>query len=328
MHDDVAAALDAAFTEREIEAVEPAGISWNERNRTVCVHFVDGEACYLKVSTAGDRTRIAREVAVVRYVGARASAPVAPVLACDPAADPPYLATAPLEGSSLAAAWDEAVRSADGRADADRTERRRLATALGRALASVHELRFEEHGRVVGGDADRLDLETAPWPDVFLDTIEDLRRFPDTDDFVDVFDDVTAAIQANRDRLDGPPAALLHGDVAKPNCVLADGEVGFVDWEMSHVGDPVRDLCRAAFHSGGFGPGEDDEWAVDAIHAGYREHVGSLPDGFEDRRPFYEALYPLLFVTHFEKMVEHLGGARRDLAAWVRAETERRLLEL
>lgn len=323
MDDRVAAALAAAFPGRSIDAVETAGISWNEFHRTVRVDFGDDEGCYLKVSAAGDGTRIAREAAVLRHVGGRPPVPVATVLASDPDADPPYLATAPLAGRTLALAWDEAARDGEGRA-----ERERLATALGSGLARLHERQFDRHGHVVGGGAEGLDLDAAPWTDVLVDTVADLRRFPDTDDFVDVFEDAIAAIEANRDLLASAPAALLHGDVAMPNCVLTDDGVGFVDWETSHVGDPVRDVCRAAFHGRGTGPGEDAEWVVDAIHAGYRERAGSLPDGFEDRKPVYDAVHLLLFVTHFEKMAEHHGEPPDDLAAWVREEAERRLAVL
>lgn len=327
MHDDVAAALDAAFPGRAVDAVETAGVSWNEFNRTVRVEFEDGESCYLKV--ADDRTRVVREAAVIRYVGANSPVPVARVLASDIGRDPPYLATAPVGGRSLALAWDEAEEDEAGDEEAGRRERERLARAQGRGLARLHELRFEEHGHVVGGDPGDLDLDVAPWTDVLVETLEELQRFPDTDDFAALFEDVIGAIESNRDRLDRAPAALLHGDVAKPNCVYTDdGSVGFVDWETAHVGDPVRDLCRAEFHGGGVWPGQDSTWVVDAVQRGYRDHAGSLPSGFEDRRPVYDAVHMLLFVTHFEKMVEHADRSYEALAAWVREEAEQRLTAL
>jgi len=92
-------------------------------------------------------------------------------------------------------------------------------------------------------------------------TIERTREIGTSERLADHYDAVFDCVEANRDRLGGAPAALLHGDVAKPNLfVTDDGGVGVdaesrtdtgpdgitpIDWELAHVGDPARDLVRA-----------------------------------------------------------------------------------
>jgi aminoglycoside phosphotransferase (APT) family kinase protein len=101
---------------------------------------------------------------------------------------------------------------------------------------------------------------------------------------------VIDCVRANRDLLDGAPAALLHGDVTKPN-LLVDGDgVAAIDWELSHVGDPARDLVRAEDQLlNGFDSTGPERFAA-ALREGYRERAGGLPAGFERRRPVYEVV--------------------------------------
>lgn len=46
--------------------------------------------------------------------------------------------------------------------------------------------------------------------------------------------------------LAGRPACLLHGDVGFHNLLVDQGKVSaLLDWEFSHLGDPIEDLCYA-----------------------------------------------------------------------------------
>ncbi len=318
MDDRVASVLGETFPDREVEDLLPTGPSWNEANRTVGVEFVDGERSYLKLATDGDGSRVARERAVIDYASANADVPVPTVLASDAGGRVPYLATAPVPGRNLLGLWS----------DADEAERATLARRVGRALAGVHALRFANHGHVVGGGADGLELDAGSWTDVLVDTIARKRDLAPSERFGHHFDEVIAAVEANRALLDDAPAALLHGDPAQPNCFRGDDGVGFLDWEIAHVGDPARDVYRARDQQFDSLQSEGPERVVSAFHDGYRERAGGLPDGFAERRPIYEAVRLLGTSGFFERMAAFVDEPREELADWLGAEMERRLAEL
>ncbi len=313
MDERVAAALDDAFPGRGVASVEPTGPSWNEENRTVSVEFDDGGAVYLKTTT-GDGTRFARERAVVAHVAANSAAPVPRVLACDPHEDVPYLVTAPIEGEGLLGPWY----------DRDVEDRLPLVRAVGRTLARVHGLRFEGHGRIVGGSSERLEVDAKPWPDLLVEQLREARRIAPSKRFDHHYDAVIGAVEGNRESLSAAPAALCHGDPAIPNCFLAD-RVGLLDWERAHAGDPARDLYRARRQQLDSmredAPGE----LVAALYDGYREERGGLPEGFAERRPVYEAVWFLSYSGFFDNWVELLDESPDELAAWVERGMERRL---
>ncbi|PSQ25736.1 aminoglycoside phosphotransferase [Halobacteriales archaeon QS_9_68_17] len=318
MDDRIAAALAAAFPDREAAETTPAGPSWNPTNRTVRVDFTDGGAAYLKIAVDGDGTRIARERTVTDYVSANRDVPAPTVLSSDAGGDVPYLATAPLPGESVAERWSEWSVE----------ERAKAARRIGRALASVHAATFDAHGHVTGGGAGGLTLDTAPWTEVLVDRIEAMRALAPADRFDRHYDEVIAAVEANRDLLDDAPAALVHGDPAMPNCFRGEAGVGFVDWEAAHVGDPARELhCfRARAIDGSRDPG--DERVVTALREGYRDRAGSLPPGFAERRPVYRAVEFLGTSGFVEKTAEFVGEPVAAFAAWVDAEMDRRLADL
>jgi len=319
MNEDVETALAAAFPDREVVDVDDAGVSWNEGNRTVAVEFVDGGRAYLKVAVDGDGSRAARERAAMAYVNAHTDAPVPTVLARDRDREHPYIATADVSGRVAWRAWDGAGDD----------ERAALARALGRTLARVHVCRFDSHGHVVGGDADALELDRGSWTDVLLDTIEFTRVQAGDGRFAYFFDDVVDLVEANRDRLNDAPAALLHGDPAQPNAFVVEAggppTVGLLDWELAHVGDPVRELQRAKrqFVQSTFDPGTDRH--VDAFYDGYREQDSGLPAGFEDRYRLYDAVTYLGVSGFFEKWEGRVDESTEAIAADVREEMTRRL---
>jgi aminoglycoside phosphotransferase len=309
-----AAALSDAFPDREVDSVHAAGPSWNAANETARVEFVDGDAVYLKVACDDDGSRITRERAVVAYVGAFGTVPVPTVVASDPDAAVPYLATAPVTGEPLLSVLGEATVD----------EKVAMARAVGRALAGVHAHRFDRHGHVVGGGADGLDLEPGSWTDVLTDTIREMRSRAPSERFRGHFGAVIDAVEANRDLLDAAPATLLHGDPAVPNCFV-DGTVGLLDWEIAHVGDPVRDLHRTVDQQFATPREGAPEAYVTAFHEGYRERADGLPEGVETRRPIYEVVRLLGVSGHFENYVEHLDEPPEEFASWVEAEMRRRL---
>ena len=314
----IASVLENAFPDCEVDDFGSTGPSWNEMNRTVKIDFVDGQTIYLKMATDGDGSRIARERAVLAYVGANGAVPVPTVMASNTTEQVPYLATAPMAGQSLIELWSTG----------DVNERAALAREVGNALASVHTLRFENHGRVLGGDEGALELETGQWTDVLVEMISEMRTIAPSDRFDHHFDAVVAAVEANRTLLDDAPAALLHGDPAQPNCYRGPAGAGFLDWEIAHVGDPVRDIHRTQDQMFDSLRSEGPERIVSAFYDGYRERAGGLPSGFEDRRPIYEAVRFLGISGFYEKMAAFVDEPPEELADWIRTEMDRRLARI
>jgi aminoglycoside phosphotransferase (APT) family kinase protein len=315
MDGDVARTLDDAFPEREVERVEETGPSWNPSTTPRYVEFADGTAAYLKLGSDDERARVDRERAVLQYLDDREAVPTPGVVACDTEAPQPHLATAPLSGTHLVPAWYEY----------DDGEEERAARAFGTTLARVHADTFDRHGTVVGGGADGLALDEGPWTDVLIESLERTRALATADRFPDAFDDVIAAVEANRSLLDGAPAALLHGDPAKPNCVRTDDGMGLVDWENAHVGDPVREVYRARDQALDRLRTPAPDRIVDAFHDGYRSVAGGLPAGYERRRPVYEATRFLGVVGFFDAVLEYREESAAELAAWAEGELERLL---
>lgn len=317
MDEVVRRALAALFPGRETTAVEPASGSAHPDNRTVAVTFADGARAYLKAVVDGDGERVARAVAAARYARANCEVRVPEVLAAAPGGDPPAVATAPLAGTPAAEGW----------ADATSGERAAAMGDLGCALAGTHVARFDEHGRVVGGDGRELELDTGPWTDVLVERIERWKRnlFPDR--FAGAPERVVAALRDHRGRLDPAPAALLHEDPNRDNVLGHPDGPGLVDWERALVGDPALELCRAVELCVERPAVADRDRLRAALHEGYRDVAGSLPAGFRARRPLYRAVAFLVTPGTFHMWAPGAPEPNDELAEWVRAELDRRLPE-
>jgi len=323
MDESVATALAQAFPDRDVTAVASTGPSWNPANRSVRVEFADGAQRYLKVAVDGDGTRTARERATLAYADTHCDVRTPTVAASDPVAPAPYLATVPMAGKPLMEAWDATTEA----------ERRDLARRVGDALARIHAERFARHGRIAGFerpadidiDAAELAVDPGPWSEVLVDTIRETRENVPSDRLDHHFDDVIEAVRANARLLDDAPAALLHGDPAMPNCILGSDDVGFIDWELAHVGDPVRDVYRARDQQFAGLQDEGPDAVVSAFHDGYERRAGGLPDGYETRVPVYRAVRLLGASGFVERFAEYRGESTDELADWVDAEMNRRL---
>jgi aminoglycoside phosphotransferase (APT) family kinase protein len=315
MDSEVATALGEAFPDRTVAETDPPGPSWNEQNRTVQVTFDGGETIYLKLAIDGDPSGVVRESAVIPYVDAHCRVPVPAVLASDTEREVPYLATAPVPAADFLAQWDEASE----------VEREQFAREVGVSLARLHTQRFDAAGHIVGGGADGVELDCGPWTNILVDTIEELREITPDDRFDYHFDDVIAAVENNRELLDAAPPALLHGDTAVPNCFRTDGGIGFLDWEIAHVGDPVRDLQYTRDQHFDSLRSSGPEALVTAFYDGYREVAGELPDGFDERLPVYEAVNHLGTSGFVDRIAEFHDDPRAELADWIDAEMYRRL---
>lgn len=305
------AGIRAAFPDRTVERVTERDT--RPGNATAHVTFADGRQAYLKTATDGTY-RLAREIAATRYVAEHCAVGVPEVLAADAGSDPPYLATAPLDGTVMTDVWrDEDV------------DREWLAREAGRALAGVHEARFAEPGQVVAGGAEDLELRRDSWTDVLIRTVEERAEDWWADRFAEVPERVVGVLEDARPLLDGAPAALLHLDAARPN-VHVDPP-GLLDWERAVVGDPALDLVDSVANN--FDqpdvPDEHFERLRNAQFAGYRERAGGLPDGLAERRPVYRLFTYLLVPQAFEDWSAGADVPNDELAANVRDELDDRV---
>ncbi|WP_435095013.1 phosphotransferase family protein [Halorubrum sp. N11] len=332
MDERVATALGEAFPERAVDRTFGVGPSWNGANETVGVAFADGERAFCKVAVAGDGSRIARELAVLRYLDAERSIAGPGVLAGDPDADLPYLVTAPAPGRELLGVWEDAGDDEN----AGEVEREALLRRVGATLATLHAKRFETHGEIVGTDrGGGLALDPAPWPDVLRATIERTREIGTSERLADHYDAAFDCVEATRGRLEGAPAALLHGDVAKPNLFVSDGDgsdpavgpdgIVPIDWELAHVGDPARDLVRAEDQLLNGFDSEGPARYADALYKGYRDRAGGLPPGFAERRPIYEVVRMLGRSGFIDQWVTYLDEPLESLVDRADAELRARL---
>ena len=333
MSDRATTVLTDAFPNRSVDRLFDTGLSWNGGNETLGVVFADGSHAFCKLATDGDRNRIARELAVLQYVDRERCLDVPDVLAGDPDAAVPYLVTGPAPGRELLDVWERA----------NDTERRALLRRVGSTLATLHADRFERAGEILGvpstrGESIDLALDSAPWPDVLLSTIERTREIGTSERLADHYTAVIDCVEANRDRLTDAPAALLHGDVAKPNLFVDAGDrstasgstvgpddVVPIDWELAHVGDPARDLVRAEDQLlNGFDTSGPERFKT-ALYAGYREHAGGLPSGFVDRAPIYRVVRILGRSGFIDQWTTYLEEPMDDLVRRADGELRARL---
>jgi aminoglycoside phosphotransferase (APT) family kinase protein len=305
-------AVRAAFPARTVEAVEEQ--ETRPGNATALVTFADGRTVFLKTATDG-RCRLVRETAATRYAATHCSIGTPAVVAADPHGDPPYLATEPLAGIALAEPWG----------DADHDARVRLLRRAGRTIADVHDARFDRPGRIVGGTADGLELAVDTWPETLAATVEERAA----DLFADRFDGMPGrlveTVREAAPLLEGASATLLHGDPTRTNCRL--DPPGLLDWERALVGDPALDLVDAVGYLVDQVDVDEDDRAelTHALHDGYRERAGSLPDDLDRRRPLYSAVAFLLTPQTFELWTPQVDQPTEELAAWVREEFDSRL---
>lgn len=338
MDGEIDTALTAAFPGREIDRVTKTGPSWNGANETVGVVFATGDRAYCKVALDGDGTRIAREHAVIEYLDKKRKWATPDVLAVDPTATPPYLVTSHVRGETMLDRWDtvDTTPVDTGTTETPQTSQRTtLLWRIGATLAHLHEERFDSHGEIVGSatgptpDTESgapLALETGSWPDVLRSTLDRTRKIGTSDRLASHYDAVAACIEANRDRLSGAPAALLHGDIALPNLIVDGCEtITPIDWELAHVGDPVRDLVRAEDQLlSGFDERGPERYTA-ALYAGYSEHAGGLPPGFDEREPVYRVVRMLGRSGFIDQWAALLDEPIDEVAARANAALERRL---
>lgn len=306
----LADAVIRAFPGRSVEGISPQ----NSRrgNEVGFVTFSDGRVAYIKTATDSNR-RLAREIAATRYAKANCSIKTPEVFGSDMNGSVPYLATAPLPGTPLIDLWT------------DDPDRGALIRQAGRAIAGVHETRFNSPGRIVGGDADSLELTNETWTETLCETIQWRADDWFADRFEDIPERLIETLRKAELLLDGADARLLHADCSRIN--LRHDPNGLLDWERATVGDPAFDLVDAHGHLIDQVDVDESERdaLTEALYDGYREQRGCLPPELERREPLYRAVAHLVVPQTFEDWAPTLETPDDELADQVRTEFESRL---
>nr|WP_222914405.1 phosphotransferase [Natrinema sp. SYSU A 869] len=294
-------------------AIDEAVDSGRPGNHTLRIIFSNGERVFLKLRIDGDAARNRREVATTRYAIDHCSVRVPTVIAADSAFNPPYLATSPLDGTPASTDWE-----------ADESQET-IARDIGRVVAGITTARFDDHGWITGGDRDHLDRETGAWSAVLADAIEREANDVPSERFAGVPERAADLVRGKTDVLDGASPALLYPDVRLEN-VFQNGRPGVIDWEWTLVGDPGLGLCWGeAWVAERADVSDSDRGRLRAaVHDGYCEWAGELPQRFDRRRPIYRLVTFLQTAKTFPLWAPSAPEATTDLAEWVRDELDER----
>lgn len=125
--------------------------------------------------------------------------------------------------------------------------RQNLARQCGEALARIHLVDVRSAGL-------EPYLKTSTPADLIMRTHEDYRRLNEPQPMIDFTARwLLANLPPER------PLALTHGDFRNGNLMVSPetGLCAVLDWELSHIGDPMRDLgwlCTRSWRFGGDGP--------------------------------------------------------------------------
>lgn len=190
--------------------------------------------------------------------------------------------------------------------------RPKLARECGRILASIHAIDLDQYGL-------RSQLSEMP-PSIFLDQM--LERYDLLNSPQPMID---YAAEWLRDHLPEPSKlTLVHNDFRNGNFLLKpDGISAVLDWEVAHIGDPMRDLgwiCTNSWTFGGDQP-VGGFGALEDLFQGYEEVSGTPVDPEHVRYwqvfgSFWWAIGCLGMAEHYrtgpDKTVERPGIGRRS----------------
>lgn len=194
-----------------------------------------------------------------------------------------------------------------------------LLRAHARAVARLHEPRFPGCGEIGADGVVEADLSPTMDPMFLLDgAIEYWER-----ERPDILQDsaagrLTAAVRSYIDEarpaFESVPFALLHGDSTMLNILVDDGELRYIDWEWSSIGDPARDLGLIGAPEGA-SPWylTLDERREDVLLRAYLDAGGGAGvddlDRLRIRRRVHEVIEQLFTAVHFLSRLHPVGRA-------------------
>lgn len=304
MRDTIRDRLDAQFDSysvvRQLHGVAP---------HAVYEVTVEGERAVCKVDT-GETGSAGTEGYVMAFLGRETTQPVPAVLDRGP--------------DYYVAAWHPDAPSPDD----DRAADERWARAAGRGLARFHEETAEYvdgYGQFQPEESERSDerLATTGHEEWHAAAIEFVREYEPTLERYGHGDIATGAIEFLESRPDafagsGDPVCC-HGWATPEHVAVRDGEVGcLVDLEHAIAAPGEFDYWRTAMPT--FGP-ELGERAAQ-FRESY-EAVRPLPDGFEDRQPFYVLLNLVYFFESLYVQDQHDAETTEQRAGKLRESVGR-----
>ena len=191
-----------------------------------------------------------------------------------------------LDGEALGARIVRSDRFADLRP--------RLARECGRVMARIHDI------DVAAAGLDRY-LATIPPEDFVLQTWERYKMLGTPQPMIDY---------AARWLIDHVPTdyepRLVHNDFRNGNFMVDEnGIVAVLDWEIAHIGDPMRDLGWICVNSWRFGGAEPvgGFGSYEELFAGYEEECGRKVD--PDQVKFWEVFGSFWWSVGCLGMAEH-----------------------
>jgi crotonobetaine/carnitine-CoA ligase len=134
---------------------------------------------------------------------------------------------------------------------------------------------------------------------------------------------VDFAIAFLRDRFPGEPPklAVVHGDPGLGNLLWQDGQItALLDWEMSHLGDPLDDLAFLTVRAAMFGTELPD------FSAAVRAHYGVLGTEEQARLRYWQAVSVLRNLIICLSVISNPVRGRERLVHWMLVPSLQRLL--
>lgn len=252
------------------ELGEVARLSGGANQETYRIEMTNGERLALR-RAVGDGGAFAGDMSLRGGVAAEATLLRAAADAGVPVAKVVHVLEPDDElGQGLLLEWleGETIGQRIVRSDRFADARRHLARDCGRALARIHRIDPAPLGGVV---------PTVTPEQLVRDTWDRYQSYGALEPMIDY----TARWLLDHLPDPGPPA-LVHGDFRNGNLMVGPtGLVGVLDWELAHLGDPMRDLgwmCTGSWRFGrhdlpvgGFGSREE-------LFAGYAAESGMPVD--------------------------------------------------
>lgn len=289
MHDDVHDVLasypTATTVRRELHDIPP--------HHVYEITF-DGERAVCKLGVGPEATPVF-EGRLLEWVGAATTVPVPRVLA--------------IGDDHVLLSWADDLQ-------ADPVVTRDRLWVLGATLARLHDETAPSVDAPATLRSDGTELVVADrdsWSAVLLDWLEGRRRVLDRVGFGALADEAISFVANHQDLFDGAEdVTLVHGNYL-PSHVGVDGDAtleadervtSVVDFEHALFGPGEFDYVRSAMPM--FGPDRSHDVPERTFKEAY-ESVRTLPTGFEERRPAYEALNLVSYVRSL-----HVQRADRD----------------
>jgi len=181
------------------------------------------------------------------------------------------------------------------------TEKKRILQQVGRNIAKLHKIQFDNFGELKVENGEIAVGETKNWPELFQHMISFWIDQIEGGEFDDLVPEIRDAVADNLDLLeDVETPVLVHREVDTKNILIEDGELSAIlDWEYCVAGHGELDLITTEGRMIESNFSSDENWKKyrKELYKGY-ESVRSLEEGWQKRRQLY-LLFPLVWEMAF-----------------------------